>query len=346
MSRRDVKVKKISNKRARSSLQWVPKVPLAADIDPALMNFSEEEPDEYDPFELGFDVGIPGYSQGVTGGSSSSNSAATWGQVVTIPSSTVVSEIQRERIARSKAAAVSKKAARKSANLVQRKKAIARKIQLKGVGVLTEEQRDLLNGVRQAASSSDPCPNVQAPAVVASAAAVMTLAPRKRTMVEEWELEGFVAQPSKQVKRDPKELFPFILKSLGSKATTAVVSAAKEAAPKGPLEKRDEIEEDSSSSSDGEMELDLDPSMECSFGDFLKNQAAATEDGLQAAACLQPSATPYETELETEKLLDLLDLEEVGEAVTWPEGLDSRVASIIVNARALTKDKEGSKPCG
>ena len=146
-SQRDVKIKKICNKRARSSSQWVPEVPQLAETDPALMLFSEDEPEDYDPFELGFDAGEPGVATAHTTGSSSSSSSSSAAVVVqaeAIPQSIVLSEIQRERIARSKPEATSKTEARKCANAAQRKKAIARKLQLEGIGALTGEQRDLL----------------------------------------------------------------------------------------------------------------------------------------------------------------------------------------------------------
>ena len=46
MTKRDVSVRQLSNKSSRGSSQWVPKVPSAAEADPALMTFSEEEPDD------------------------------------------------------------------------------------------------------------------------------------------------------------------------------------------------------------------------------------------------------------------------------------------------------------
>ena len=75
MSKRDVTVRQLSNKRARNRLQWVPRVPIAADMGPALMTFSDEEPEDHDPFELGFEMKAPCAAAAGTGSSSSSSSS-------------------------------------------------------------------------------------------------------------------------------------------------------------------------------------------------------------------------------------------------------------------------------
>ena len=76
MSKRDVSVRQLSSKRARSSLQWVQRVPVASDMDLALMTFSDEEPGDYDPFELGFEMEAPCAAVAITGSSSSSSSSS------------------------------------------------------------------------------------------------------------------------------------------------------------------------------------------------------------------------------------------------------------------------------
>ena len=83
------------------------------------------------------------------------------------------------------------------------------------------------------------------------------------------------------------------------------------------------------------MELALDSDLEQSFGLFLKDQAAAASAKEQPVVVEAPMAPSYSSELESEELTELLDLVQAGFAVTWPAGLDARVASIIVKARVL-----------
>ena len=191
----------------------------------------------------------------------------------------------------------------------------------------------------QAASSADrPQPGTGGGTTAAAATATRTSAPRGKVYVEEWEVEGLELPPPKK-----KGLFPFVLKALGATATTASEAAAYTVVPKLPQvtalrsEACTAVEEDSSSSSDGEMELALDPCMESSFVDFLRNQAETVEENRQPDGSSEPATAQFASELETEKLLDLLDLEEAGEAVSWPEGLDSRIASLIVKGRTLAR---------
>ena len=59
----------------------------------------------------------------------------------------ILSEIQRQQIARRKLAAASKKEKLKTSNTERRKKALERKLELEGVGALTGEQLDTLRRV-------------------------------------------------------------------------------------------------------------------------------------------------------------------------------------------------------
>ena len=42
----------------------------------------------------------------------------------------------------------------------------------------------------------------------------------------------------------------------------------------------------------------------------------------------------YTTDLDSDTLLDLLEIEELGSAVSWPSGLDARIARIILRDRS------------
>ena len=166
MTKRDVAVKQLCNKRARSSLQWVPREPGAADEDPALMTFSEDEMDEsmfdlgYDPFlaKTGDEVQDPFVTRSGaeeqeaadTGGSSSSGAVATTAGESTCTTSTLT-EVQREKIAANKKLALEKKEANKLANRAKRKTALEKKLAREGVGALNEAQLGVLRGVPKAA---------------------------------------------------------------------------------------------------------------------------------------------------------------------------------------------------
>ena len=53
-----------------------------------------------------------------------------------------------------------------------------------------------------------------------------------------------------------------------------------------------------------------------------------------------PAATPvaHNSDLAPETLRDLLDLDELGAGVSWPSGLDSRTARIILEQRGALPD--------
>ena len=128
MTKRDVAVRQLSNKRVRSNQQCVPRAPVADDEDPALMTFPDEEAtDKYDPFELGFnplEERAGTYEQEAdTGGSSSSGAAAAELVEGTFPAA-VLTEVQRERIAKNKRCAAEKEEAEKTSNLAKRKTAL------------------------------------------------------------------------------------------------------------------------------------------------------------------------------------------------------------------------------
>ena len=63
----------------------------------------------------------------------------------------------------------------------------------------------------------------------------------------------------------------------------------------------------------------------------------------QEQRCVPNAAVPalpldapstYTTDLDSDTLLDLLEIEELGSAVSWPSGLDARIARIILRDRS------------
>ena len=105
------------------------------------MTFSDEEAtDQYDPFGLGFNPLEEGTGtdeqEADTGGSSSSScaAAAELGEG-TFPAA-VLTEVQREKIAKSKRCAAEKKEAKQASNFAKRKNALEKKLALEGVGAL------------------------------------------------------------------------------------------------------------------------------------------------------------------------------------------------------------------
>ena len=180
-----------------------------------------------------------------------------------------------------------------------------------------------------AASSSDQPRAVAADATAAATSAAPNVkAARGKVHIEDWELEGASTPLPKRT-----GLFPFVLGSLG-RPEVAIAAAAGAAAPRSlPVQSPQADDEASISSSDQEMELALDADLEASFENFLKGQAAAEEAFLQPRSWEGPRTPRYSSSLETDELRELLDLAGDGLAVAWPEGLDARVARLVVRAR-------------
>ena len=88
-------------------------------------------------------------------------------------------------------------------------------------------------------------------------------------------------------------------------------------------------------------ELSIDPEWESCFANFLIAKRRRTSEGdAQTTGAVSSHSqvnSDFETQLSTEDLTVLLELVDDGLPVTWPQGLDARVARIILaNRRSST----------
>ena len=116
-----------------------------------------------------------------------------------------------------------------------------------------------------------------------------------------------------------------------------------DATPVSPKEHGDceEWSEEDSSDESPVAELSIEPDWENCFADFLIAKRRRTSEGdahTTGAASSHPQVnSDFEAHLSTEDLTVLLELVDVGLPVTWPQGLDARVARIIpANRRSST----------
>ena len=103
-----------------------------------------------------------------------------------------------------------------------------------------------------------------------------------------------------------------------------------------PEEHADTSESNSDESDSGSeaAELSIEPEWETSFAHFL---IAERNCNLGAESRHSQVSSDFETNLSTEDLTVLLELVDDGLPVTWPQGLDARVARIILaNRRSST----------
>ena len=88
-------------------------------------------------------------------------------------------------------------------------------------------------------------------------------------------------------------------------------------------------------------ELSIDPEWESCFANFLIAKRRRTSVG-DAQATGSREATndsdDYDSSLPTEELETLLELMDVGIPVSWPQGLDARVARIVLSRRAALQN--------
>ena len=91
-------------------------------------------------------------------------------------------------------------------------------------------------------------------------------------------------------------------------------------------------------------ELSIEPDWETSFASFLiaqRNLKTEVENRTADNRDTAETSNEFESSLSTEDLTVLLELAEDGLPVNWPQGLDARVAKIILTSRAVQRQGRG-----
>ena len=78
--------------------------------------------------------------------------------------------------------------------------------------------------------------------------------------------------------------------------------------------------------------LDISDEMKAHLAQSLSLSSQQLDRRPAASAVVVADLPPveYSSDLDSDTLLDLLDLEELGSGVAWPCGLDSRIAKLIL----------------